>query len=397
VTSEDKQFEAGKALKYAASIAKPRLVGTAEHDRVADELAARLAQWGYHVEREPFEFSTALNALLALILSINGVGLSAILLIQPVSSGAAIIGTVSLVGVVLVTTLIGRSISRYAVAAQNTPMTSWCERIASRLGKHYAAMNLVATLPPDNQPRHTLYLVAHYDSKSQRWPLMMRIALFSVLIPGTLVVLAATLPDQSSIGVTLTGLVAVVASGLLALLGTGNASPGAIDNASGVGLVLHLAENLAARSDWRERLRVIVLLTSAEEVGLMGATAYVKHHAVQLKQDQPLVLNFDGIGVDGELQWVGAASSELAKTIQKAARDNAIPIGRFRFIGALFDHIPFAQHGLDAVSLITVGRASRSIHTRHDTIEHLHVRGFEQAGQVALQIIEHLAISEVQV
>ena len=39
--SEEVQFDAGKALVYAASIARPRLVGTAEHDKVAHELAAK--------------------------------------------------------------------------------------------------------------------------------------------------------------------------------------------------------------------------------------------------------------------------------------------------------------------------------------------------------------------
>ena len=106
-----------------------------------------------------------------------------------------------------------------------------------------------------------------------------------------------------------------------------------------------------------------------------------------MQEENALILNFDGVGVEGQLQWVGAASSELVRLIQDAARAEHISIGRFRFIGALFDHIPFAQRGLDAVSIITVGRASRSIHTPHDTINHLHESGFDQAGRVALRVI----------
>jgi Zn-dependent M28 family amino/carboxypeptidase len=215
-----------------------------------------------------------------------------------------------------------------------------------------------------------------------------------LLIPGTLLAIGAALLSQSSVLIDVIGLGAAVASIMLVLLGTGNASPGAIDNASGVGTVLHLAEILAARSDWRDRLRVVILLPSAEEVGLMGATAYVKQHAAQLGHERPLVLNFDGVGIDGELQWVGVASSELAQLIQSGAHEENVSIKRFRFIGALFDHIPFAQRGLDAVSLIAVGRASRSIHTAHDTIDQLHERGFNQAGQVALRIVEYLKSTE---
>jgi acetylornithine deacetylase/succinyl-diaminopimelate desuccinylase-like protein len=379
--SEPGQFEARIALEYAASIARPRLVGTAEHERVADKLAARLEQWGYQVERQPFEFSTALNALLALALFVNAVCASAMVVArQPAAAAIAVV-------VWMLAGLIGQSVSSFAVASAQP---SWRERIAYRLGKRFKAANLVAELPQIDRPRRTLYLVAHYDSKSQRWPLVLRIALYTLLVPGTLLAIGAALLNQASGLTDVFGLGAAAASIILVMLGTGNASPGAIDNASGVGTVLHLAELLAARSDWRERWRVVVLLPSAEEVGLMGTTAYVKRHAARLQQEQALVLNFDGVGVEGELQWVGAASSELAHLIQSTAHEENISIRRFRFIGALFDHIPFARRGLDAISLIAVGRASRSIHTAHDTIDQLHVRGFEQAGRVALRVIGQL-------
>lgn len=378
------QFSGRRALEYAASIARPRLVGTAEHDRVADELAARLAQWGYQVERQPFEFSTALNALLALVLSVNGAGLAAMSVLRATVPELSVVSALIILACLGVAAIIGRTISHDAVAHSNQ---SWRERLAIRLGKRYTATNLVATLPSDAQPHRTVYLVAHYDSKSQRWPLVVRIALYTLLLPGTVIALGAALLNQPSALSDVFALVAAAASVLLVLLGTGNSSPGAIDNASGVGVVLHLAEMLAARSDWRARLRVIILLPSAEEVGLMGTTAFVKRHAAQLAHDKPLILNFDGVGVDGDLQWVGATSSELTALIQSAAREADIPIGRFRLIGALFDHLPFAQRGLEAVSLIAVGRASRSIHTSNDTIHQLHARGFDQAGQVALRVI----------
>lgn len=385
--SEEVQFDARKALVYAISIARPRLVGTTEHDKVAEELAARLERWGYRVEREPFEFSTALNALLALVQFVNGVCLMAMVVLRQAWTQTPQLGALIMVVGFAVAGVIGRSISNDAVVA---PGATWRERLVYRLGKRYTAGNLVAELPPVQQPRRTLYLVAHYDSKSQRWPLVLRITLYTLLIPGTVLAIGAAILNEPSALTDVFALGAAAASAMLVMLGTGNASPGAIDNASGVGTVLHLAEVLAARTDWRERLRVVVLLPSAEEVGLMGTTAYVKYHAARLQQENALVLNFDGVGIDGQLQWVGAASSELAHLIQSAARAENIPIKRFRFIGALFDHIPFAQRGLDAVSLIAVGRASRSIHTSHDTIDQLHERGFNQAGRMALHVINQL-------
>jgi hypothetical protein len=57
----------------------------------------------------------------------------------------------------------------------------------------------------------------------------------------------------------------------------------------------------------------------------------------------------------------------------------------------MFDHMPFAQRGFDAVTLMAIGPASRSVHTPGDSIDKLHVRGFDQAGQVTLRVIEALA------
>jgi hypothetical protein len=56
----------------------------------------------------------------------------------------------------------------------------------------------------------------------------------------------------------------------------------------------------------------------------------------------------------------------------------------------MFDHVPFAQRGLDAVSLAVIGKATRAVHTPGDSADKLHVRGFDQAGQVALRVIEKM-------
>jgi hypothetical protein len=109
------------------------------------------------------------------------------------------------------------------------------------------------------------------------------------------------------------------------------------------------------------------------------------------------VLNFDGIGIDGDLYYVGRSHRSqnsdrlsLLARVQSACTELNLPLKRFGFIGALFDHIPFAQRGIDAISLIAVGRASQSVHTPADSIDKLHVRGFDQAGRVALRVIENM-------
>ena len=140
-----------------------------------------------------------------------------------------------------------------------------------------------------------------------------------------------------------------------------------------------------------------VVFTSAEELGLMGAVAFVHAEEERLRRESQMglsILNLDGIGVDGELQWVGATSAQLVDLILQCSHDLHIKARRFRLIGALFDHVPLAQHGFEAVSLITVGRASRSVHRPADSIGKLHVRGCDQAGQVTLAVIQKLIVHE---
>lgn len=133
----------------------------------------------------------------------------------------------------------------------------------------------------------------------------------------------------------------------------------------------------------------------------MGSVAYaVEHEEMLREQDRSsalYVLNFDGVGVDGDLYYVGHSRQpqnsdriSLLTRVQSACAELNLPLKRFGFVGALFDHMPFAQRGFDAVSLIAVGHASRSVHTPADAIDQLHVRGFDQAARVALRVIEKL-------
>jgi hypothetical protein len=276
--------------------------------------------------------------------------------------------------------------------------------LCQRIGAGYRTRNLIATLPevtPDPALPH-LYLVAHYDSKSQQIPLTARVILFVVAIAGGvsfagLTWLAAALPMFTPAAMTI-GIMAMLASLPLLILDIGDGSPGAIDNASSVGLALHLAEYLAS-SRWRGKLRVTILLTSAEEMTVMGAEAYARENEPALRRQAEAgglyILNLDGIGVDGRLYLAGGQrqARRLANLIRKACGELEITIERFWLGGVMFDHMPFARRGLDAVSLIAVGPATRFVHTPQDTVDKLDVRGFEQAGRVILKVIEKLCES----
>jgi hypothetical protein len=392
----DMKFDPRVALNYAAAISRPRKVGSGEDERVAQEIEERLRGWGWHVERQPFTFSTASEVFLKLFVLASMLLVVTLLLLHD-----------RVVAVLLVALIVlfmpSQRVVQSRALEQNGRGLKW--------GTRYTTANLIATrtrpsrvADEDADLEHRvphLYLVAHYDSKSQRMPLVVRIALFMLAISAGLILVMLTLFDMSTAFYLPIGLLALAAALPLLFLDVGNTSPGAIDNASSVGLVLHLAELLAQRSDWQDKLQITLLIPSAEEMTLMGSVAYVTAHEVQLREQAKRgglhVLNFDGVGVEGELYYVGGSRQRqngdrinLLTCVRDACAELNLPLKRFDFIGALFDHIPFAQRGLDAISLITVGRASRSVHTPADAVDQLHERGFDQAGRVALRVIERM-------
>ena len=384
-------FDPHTALNYAASFSRPRRVGSGTDAQVAQEIEEKLRGWGYVVQRQPFTFSTAPLVFLKLVIGSSLLFIITLLFSLNHLPWLAVGAAVGLVALLVAFMPLNKLVQTFALERQGR----WL-----KWGQYYTSANLVANLPDEpasNYPH--LYLIAHYDSKSQRLPLVGRIALFTILIGVglfTIVLAAFNLSGTySSVLLISIGLLALAAALPLLLLDVGNASPGAIDNASGLGLVLHLAEVLAQRPDLTSRLRVTCLFPSAEEMTLMGSVAYVSAHEAALRrqagQGGLYLLNFDGIGVDGDLYYVGR-SGALLDRLQKAAGQLDLPLKRFAFAGALFDSIPFAQRGFDAVTLLAVGAASRPVHTPADNVAQLHVRGFQQAGQLALHLIENLTI-----
>jgi hypothetical protein len=379
-------FDPNLALQYATSIARPRRVGSGEDEKVADEIADRLRSFGYHVEREPFTFSIAPQLFLTLEILF---GLILIAAMFALDIHARIVPSILFIAFVLAANPINRAVRSRSVLSP--------ERQLRRQGRWswrsiLSTTNIVATLPNRSSGSSLphVYLVAHYDSKSQWLPLVLRITLFVLALTCGLIFATLNLFSVDTLFTNSIGFIAFISALPLLLLDTGNASPGAIDNASSVGLVLHLAECLRDAP-----CALTILITSAEELSLMGSTAYVQQHAAQLdhEADRIHILNFDGIGVDGDLRLISPRRVKigLRQWIETACRDLKLPLSRFNLIGALYDHMPFAEHGLDAVTLVAIGPASRSIHTAQDSIDKLHVRGFDQAGRAALSILNVIA------
>lgn len=239
-----------------------------------------------------------------------------------------------------------------------------------------------------------MWLVAHIDSKSQTIPMLLRIAsiVFAVIC---LVIMAASLVSSSLM--TLAGdldwaqaeLFMIFA--LLTLLGvipliacyTRNKSPGAADNASGLVAVLLAARQIMSNPN------VGVIVTSGEELGLVGARAFVAAHP-----SVAIALNCDTIDDQGRfICMTRGEGRKAARAIRRAAKREGKRVAVQPMIpGILADSMAFADAGWDAITLSRGNIATLArVHTSSDNLQRLTGTGIAQAARLLAAAVEELS------
>jgi len=183
---------------------------------------------------------------------------------------------------------------------------------------------------------------------------------------------------------------AVTVVGALALLPVmatlvGDASPGALDDASGVASVLLAAERLGSAAG------VGVLLTSAEELGLAGARAWV---ATRNPTERVPVLNCDGVDDGGELvlMHTGRRPERLLTLAAAVGASGGPRAGARRLIpGVLVDAVAFADAGWET---LTVSRGTlrtlQRVHRPSDDLAHLRGDGVPSAAALLARLAERV-------
>jgi hypothetical protein len=262
------------------------------------------------------------------------------------------------------------------LAAAVAVATQWVSRAGLLLGQT-PGVNLEAV-----RGTPSVWLVAHLDSKSQPVPILVRAA--AIVACGIIWLAGVTLAAAQMAGVLVPGawhpvaLIGTLAGLVVAVCTVGAASPGALDNASGVAAVL-LA---AARVD--PSVSLGVLLTSAEELGLAGARAWVR--------DQPRtapVINCDTIDDRGYLTIMhshGRPERLIRAFEQRAVRPRRV------LPGILVDSIAFAEAGWDAVTVSrgTLATLAR-VHRRADAPAALTGAGVADAVSAIAEAIGRLS------
>jgi hypothetical protein len=270
--------------------------------------------------------------------------------------------------------------------------------------------NLVIKPPISIKKAKKLILMAHWDTapisllyrpemvgnfrKSLRISLILMLlaqflAISQFLIPNAFLLLVANILGFYFILQGITATIDFVRFGY---------SNGASDNATGVAAAIETAKKLWSKN--LQNLDIELVITGAEEVGMIGARAYMKAHYQEFTKETYLI-NFDTLG-SGDLKIITQTGSwstivydndliKIAKEITVQTPDlKKVSSGAWHT--ADFDSVWFQRAGIPSVTLAALDKNGRmpNIHRPTDTLANVDFTPMEKAIVLAEKIGEKL-------
>jgi Peptidase family M28 len=240
---------------------------------------------------------------------------------------------------------------------------------------------------PVGSPQHDearAYLLDELGSLGWRTEVQESIGMFDFGVDGTQSIAAvanviATRPGTASTGTVL----------LTAHYDTVAGAPGAGDDGIGVGVLLESARALSTAAP---RNTVMILLTDAEEVGLLGAEAFVRERVKQL--GTTVVLNHEARGAGGGPMTfrMSSPNSELIEVLAGAPGvfADSSSEATFEALPNDSDFTPFEQGGLYGYDTAIMAD-SAYYHSPIDDPAHLSAASLQQMGDTTLAMTRELA------
>lgn len=266
-----------------------------------------------------------------------------------------------------------------------------------------ASQNVVAILPSRQQARRRLVLVAHVDSS--RSGLMFHPKLVKDFRRNALAGIAAGVATlfawflPSLLRRLVAGASAAVLANSLALLVereiAGTDVHGANDNASGAGVMLALAETLAAEP--LEHTEVWFIASGCEEADLVGMSAFVERHGREL--EDAWFLGLDTVaGPETSVRWVVTSSLlealkadqhlvQISEEVAAAHPEFGAAPGEWRSAG--LDTDVASVRGLRAMSIMALTNEGNlpNWHWSSDTYENLDESALDRCFGFTLELI----------
>lgn len=163
----------------------------------------------------------------------------------------------------------------------------------------------------------------------------------------------------------------------LGQMGKATYFPGANDNASGVSMMLQLAQYFSVN---QPKYSMVFIAFSGEEAGLLGSRYYVEHPFTALSDIKFLVnLDLMGNGIDGVMVVNGLANmSEFNALKNLNTQMNYLPDVKLRGKAANSDHYWFAESGVPAFFFYLMGPYPH-YHDVNDVASALPLNNYNQA------------------
>jgi Zn-dependent M28 family amino/carboxypeptidase len=182
------------------------------------------------------------------------------------------------------------------------------------------------------------------------------------------------------------------------MMRSGNRSPGGVDNAGSVAIVLELARLLPREVG--PDVELIFLCTSAEEDHMIGAMRYLDAHIEELGGRPVRALNFDGAGSPGDavlLESYGVGrrfAPEIARVARDVARRAGVRLRRVWMPPAMgVDAIPFHHRGVPCLTFSSgsLGRATAAVHSSADVADNLDAATLARVASIAREVARRIA------
>ena len=286
------------------------------------------------------------------------------------------------------------------------------------LGKE-SSKNLIVELPSKiKEKKPVAILTAHYDSFSANLPYRIQGILFfvfkTIIIPYLCFTVSLSLwllfdNHINFIEVSNLILLSSVSSFLITflialMLYSTKHSLGAIDNASGVSILIELTKYL--KKNPLKNMDVIIIFTGAEEWGLIGSKRYLKRNTSYLQKkydlDKSFNINYDMIG-----SYIGLVhekgilkkrriNKSLNKYIEEAAEKLNIKCFKHsHFINPKTDHRKFLRFGRKTKSKFQVAcfhsaKDSKYIHSPRDTPDRCNPANLNGVLNISVEVLNQI-------
>lgn len=375
------------SLVHVKNLSFPRLCGSEGEKKARNYILAACASSGIDTELHEFSIYRFPDEYLTKIVAITWIILLTLALICLRTCIAVSLASLAIIGCSMIA------------------MSRW-HRLYELLfdvpaGPRTDSANVLARIT-SREEDPTIIFMAHYDSKSQMLPIPLRILLLLCGPLGTVALaglIVAALILRLEILFTLAcaaGAVVIMAMAVLMFNRSVDESPGAMDNATGVAVLLELAR--AFRESPPPGVNLCFLFTGAEEIGLAGAVRFVQKRAQDFPRRNTSIVNLDGVGGMEKLLVVdryglfppAVTSAKLGKRIRTLAASRGLALHRIPLItGALWDHVVWAAHGYESLTLSMGGweKATLQIHSALDSWEHINPRGLTATWELCRDIV----------